>query len=73
MAVASLPVTVVERESNEESIPEAKRRIGRRDPDDVDLLALGLQTGAAVWSNDNDFEEAGIEWFTTAELLARLG
>jgi predicted nucleic acid-binding protein len=73
MAVASLPVEVVMREVYAESIPEARRRIGRRDPDDVELLALALHSGLAVWSNDNDFEDAGVEWFTTAELLARLG
>jgi predicted nucleic acid-binding protein len=73
MAVATLPVTVVERETYARSIPEARRRIGRRDPDDVEVLALALQMGAAVWSNDNDFENVGVEWFTTAELLARLG
>jgi predicted nucleic acid-binding protein len=72
MAVATLPVKVVEREVYERSIPEAKRRIGRRDPDDVEILALALHTGLAIWSNDNDFEDAGIEWLTTAELLQRL-
>jgi predicted nucleic acid-binding protein len=73
MAVASLPVTVVERGTYEKSIPEARRRIDRRDPDDVDTLALALHFDAPVWSNDNDFESAGIEWFTTAELPVRLG
>lgn len=62
LAVASLPVTVVERHEYEKRIPEAKRRIGRRDPDDVDILALALHVGAPLWSNDNDFEDAGIEW-----------
>jgi hypothetical protein len=46
---------------------------GRRDPEDVKILALGLHTKIRVWSNDNDFEGVGVEWFTTAELLARLG
>ncbi|MGO9257236.1 MAG: PIN domain-containing protein [Bryobacteraceae bacterium] len=55
-----------------DSIPEAERR-GRRDPDDVEVLALALHTGLAVSSNDNDFEGVGVEWLTTAELLARLG
>ena len=72
MAVASLPVTVVGREAYERKMPEAKRRIGRRDPDDVEVLALALHVGAAIWSNDNDFEDAGIEWLTAAELLKRL-
>jgi hypothetical protein len=26
-----------------------------------------------VWSNDNDFEDSGVEWYTTAELLKTLG
>lgn len=73
LAVASLPVEVVGRKTYERRIPEAKRRIGRRDPDDVDLLALALTLDLAVGSNDNDFESAGVEWFTTAQLLAKLG
>ena len=39
----------------------AKRRIGKRDPDDVDALALALTLKLPVWSNDNDFEESGVE------------
>jgi len=73
MAVAALPVSVVERTAYQASIREAERRIGRRDPDDVELLALALHTKIPVWSNDNDFAGVGVEWFTTAELLARLG
>ena len=72
LAVASLPVTVVDRASYEKSIPEARRLIGRRDPDDVEVLALALHAGLPVWSNDSDFEDVGVEWFTTAELLAQL-
>jgi predicted nucleic acid-binding protein len=71
--VATLPVTLVGRDVYERNIPEAKRRIGRRDPDDVEILALALHLKAPLWSNDNDFEDAGVEWFTTAELLSSLG
>jgi predicted nucleic acid-binding protein len=71
-AVASLPVRVVERHEYEKRIPEARRRIGRRDPDDVEILALALQTGLPIWSNDSDFADAGVEWLTTAALLAKL-
>jgi hypothetical protein len=39
----------------------------------VELLALALHAGVPVWSNDDDFEDAGVEWYTTAELLRRLG
>ena len=66
MAVATLPVKVVQREVYEKSIPEARRRIGRGDPDDVELLALPLHTGVAVWSR-------GVDWLASGELLARLG
>jgi len=72
VSVAALPVNVVQPEVYEKSIAEARRRIGRRDPDDVEILALALHTGLPLWSNDNDFEDVGIEWYTTAELLARL-
>ena len=44
-----------------------------RNPDDVDLVALALHLGVPVWSNDNDFEDAGVEWYTTAGLLKKLG
>jgi len=73
LAFAALPVTVVERSEYEDKLPTARRRIGKRDPDDVDVLALALHLNFAVWSNDNDFEDAGVEWHTTAELLKALG
>jgi predicted nucleic acid-binding protein len=71
-AAASLPVTVVDRSEYKRQIAEAERRIGERDPDDVELLALALHFDIPVWSNDNDFENAGVEWRTTAELLKKL-
>ena len=51
----SLPATIVARAAYEDFIPEATRRIGKRDPDDVDVRALALHLDAAVWSNDNDW------------------
>jgi len=36
-------------------------------------LALALHTGLPLWSNDNDFVDAGVERYTTAELLRKLG
>ena len=72
LAAASLPVTVVQRPAYAAKVAEATRRLGRRDPDDVELLALALSADIPVWSNDNDFEEADVEWYTTAKLLKRL-
>ena len=38
-------------------LAEATRLIGKRDPDDVALLALALKLQIPIWSNDRDFEE----------------
>jgi predicted nucleic acid-binding protein len=73
LAMAALPVTVVEGDAYASALPQARKLIAHRDPDDVDVLALVLQLGLPLWSNDNDFEETGIEWYTTAELLQKLG
>ncbi|HZQ55945.1 MAG TPA: PIN domain-containing protein [Bryobacteraceae bacterium] len=72
LAAAALPITTLPRATYVSSIPEARRRISRRDPDDVDLLALAIHLKIPVWSNDNDFENTGVVWYTTASLLAIL-
>jgi len=72
LALAALPVTVVDRTEYRRQIGEAARRMRRRDPNDVDVLALALHLKLPVWSNDNDFEVSGVEWHTTAELLKAL-
>jgi predicted nucleic acid-binding protein len=72
MTLAHIPLTVVEPDDYEAKREEAFRRIGHRDPDDVDLLALALARDLPVWSNDDDFEDTGVEWYTTAEILRRL-
>jgi predicted nucleic acid-binding protein len=72
LAAAALPVTTVPRSVYLSSLPEARKQIGRRDPDDVELLALALHFKIPVWSNDNDFENTGVVWHTTASLLAIL-
>ena len=73
LAIATLPVRVIDREEYFRALPEAQRRIARRDPDDVDVLALALHLEVGVRSNDSDFGVANIEWHTTAQLLKRLG
>ena len=72
LSVASLPVTVVPQHKYSKSLPAARKRIGKRDPDDVDLLALALQLGIPIWSKDKDFEVAGVELYTSARLLQDL-
>ena len=73
LAVAALPVSVVERETYARTVAQARRLIGQRDPDDIEILALALHLKIPLWSNDNDFRDTGVEWYTTAELLRRLG
>jgi predicted nucleic acid-binding protein len=73
LAVATLPVAVVERETYARAVVQARRLIGQRDPDDIEILALALHLKIPLWSNDNDFRDTGVEWYTTAELLQRLG
>lgn len=72
LAAATLPVTTVPATFYLPALPEARKRIGSRDRDDVDLLALAIQLKIPVWSNDNDFEDTGVVWYTTASLLATL-
>jgi predicted nucleic acid-binding protein len=72
LAAATLPVVTVPRSMYASSLAEARKRIGRRDADDVDLLALAIERKLILWSNDNDFENTGVNWHTTASLLAAL-
>jgi len=69
-ALDLLPLTPYAARINRQNMAEARRRIGKRDPNDVDVLALALHLGLPLWSNDRDFDEAGIESPTTARLLA---
>jgi predicted nucleic acid-binding protein len=73
LTVAALPVSIVSPEVYSDAMDEARKLIGGRDPDDVEILALTLHLKIPLWSNDNDFEGCGIERFTTAEILSKLG
>jgi len=72
LALAAMPVTIVERSDYAKHLPEAWNRIAQRDPDDAELLALALHLDVPVWSNDRDFERLGVELFTTEKLLRHL-
>ena len=73
LAMAALPVTLVEKPVYASRLPQARKIVAQRDPDDVDILALALHLGLPLWSNDKDFEQTGVERFTTSELLQMLG
>ena len=72
LAVAAMPVTVVEPSQYASSLPQARKLIARRDPDDVEVLALTLHLELPLWSNDKDFEGTGIELLTTEAVLRTL-
>lgn len=72
-ALAVMPLKVYEREFYQDALEEARRRIADRDPADVDILALALKLEAPIWTNDADFKVAGMDVFSTAELLRALG
>ncbi len=69
LAVTTLPITLIEPQEYSGSMARAKRLIEKRDADDVELLALAIHLKIPVWSNDNDFQGTGVEWYTTAQLL----
>lgn len=72
LAAAALPVTTVPRSVYASSLGEARKRIARRDPDDAQLLALAIHLKLPAWSNDSDFENTGVVWYTTTSLLSAL-
>lgn len=72
LSLRLLPLRTYDRGHYHDYLAEARQRIGERDPKDVDLLALALFLNAPVWSNDRDFEVAGVPVYSTAALLAAL-
>ena len=52
-----VPVRACQSKEYESSLSVAQRLIGDRDPCDIDILALTLETGVPLWSNDADFEK----------------
>jgi len=69
-SLSLLPLTVYGRSFYKSKLPEAHELIGKRDPDDVDLLALALKLNLPVWTNDKDFENTGVPIYTTARLFS---
>lgn len=68
--LAFLPLTTYEPKSYRRSMKKAKLQIAHRDPQDIEILALALELGRPLWTNDRDFEDTTIQTFSTAELLS---
>ena len=67
-----MPVKIKQRLFYAESLEQAEKLIGYRDPEDVDILALALKTNAPIWTNDKDFKKLGVKVIPTAKLLSLL-
>jgi len=67
--LALLPLKIYSKEFYRDKMEQAKEKIGKRDPKDIDLLALALELRAPLWTNDRDFEDTGVEVFPTAKLF----
>ena len=72
LVLALLPLEPYPKQFYEDHLEEAKQRIAHRDPDDMDVLALTVKLQCPLWSNDKDFDEAGVTHYTTAQLLRQL-
>ena len=65
-----IPITACQSKEYETSLSTAQLLIGNRDPFDVDILALTLETGVPLWSNDADFEKIDeITLFKTEDVM----
>ena len=65
-----IPVRACQSNEYEKSLSTAQLLIGDRDPFDVDILALTLETGVPLWSNDTDFEKIDkITLFKTEDVM----
>jgi predicted nucleic acid-binding protein len=72
-ALAALPIRLYTARWYRGRIPEARKYLQDRDPDDVALAALALKLQVPIWSNDRDFESLPLETYPTAKLLKTLG
>ncbi len=71
-ALAVMPVHWRPARDYQDHREQAEERIAARDPDDWPTVALALKLNLPVWSQDKDLGVAGVEVFTTGELLDAL-
>lgn len=73
VALQMLPLEIHELHFYQQEYEEARKRIGKRDPDDVPLLALAMKLQCPIWTNDKDFQiesvKSVVKVFDTASLI----
>ena len=71
-----LPIKWIEARECVRHVSDARERMRSHDVDDWPSVALALALAesrrVAIWTNDKDFEVAGVETITSAQLLATL-
>ncbi|MGH9366483.1 MAG: PIN domain-containing protein [Thermoanaerobaculia bacterium] len=72
-ALGALPIKLYSEKQYRTRIPQARRYLQERDPDDVALAALALKLQIPIWSNDRDFEGLPVQLYPTSKLLKALG
>jgi predicted nucleic acid-binding protein len=71
-ALAVMPVDWRPQSDYADRREQAEERIEARDPDDWPTVALAVKLNLPVWSQDKDLVVAGVEAFTTGQLLDAL-
>jgi len=72
-AFNNFPITAFQPKEYYDRREAAEMLISKRDPKDVDILALALKFIAPIWSDDRDFEGIeGLILFKTFDMLNKL-
>jgi predicted nucleic acid-binding protein len=71
LALSTLPISVWDVDFYKDTLKNAESLIGDRDPDDIHLLGLALKLSCPIWSNDRDFDDAGIKIYSTLALIKK--
>lgn len=72
-ALVVAPLEVFDRNFYATHLKKAAKLIEKRDPEDVDLLALALKLSVPIWTNDQDYSATAVTWFSTAQILSKFG
>ena len=72
LQLALLPIDIKDEKYYARKMKQAHELIGRRDEDDIHLLALALTARIPIWSNDRHFADLPVQRYTTAQLLQQL-
>ena len=67
-----LPLQTISEPHYRSRLAEARRHLGKRDPDDIALAALALTYQIPFWSHDKDLDEVPLPRYTTGSLLNAL-